>query len=151
MIQRIQTVYLAIAVIMFVFCCSMPLAEFEPQAMGASSTMYSLMLLDGDGSAKSFLPVAVFAVTVMAELVTIAALLGYRNRRAQIKLCSWAIALDLIWIAVFAAVVCTLKGESRVHQSFASSLPLIALVLTWLARRAVKKDEELVRSADRIR
>ena len=151
MIQRIQSVYLALAVIMLVLCCCMALVEFEPVGMGLPSTMYSLMLINGEGSVESYLPSVLFGVVVLAELVTVLAIMGYHNRRGQMKLCSLAMVFDLLWIVCFAGITFYLKGDATFHPCFASCLPVIALVLTWLARRAIKKDEELVRSADRIR
>ena len=151
MIQRIQTVYLALAVIMLVFCCCVPLADFEPVGMGLCSTMYSLMLIDGDGAVQSYLPAVLFALTVVTEIITIMAIMGYHNRHGQMKLCSVAMVFNLLWIIGYAVIAYLLKGEAKLHPCFASCLPVIAFVLTWLARKAIKKDDELVRSADRIR
>lgn len=151
MIQRIQTVYLTLAVIMLVFCCCMSLAEFEPVGMGLPSTMYSLMMINGEGTVESYLPSVLFGIVVVTEIVSVLAIMGYHNRRGQMKLCTLAMICNLLWIACFAGIAFMLKGDATVHPCFASCLPVIALVLTFLARRAIKSDEELVRSADRIR
>lgn len=151
MIQRIQTVYLALAVILLVLCCCMPLADFEPAGMGLSSTMYSLVFLSADGAIESYLPSVLFVIVVFTELTTITAIMGYNNRRRQMKTCSVAMILNLLWIIGYAVITYFLKGEDTLHPCFASCLPVLALILTWLARKAIKKDDDLVRSADRIR
>lgn len=151
MLQRIQTVYMALAVILLVLCCCMPLATFEPAGMGLSSVMYSLVLINGDGAIESYMPATLLVLVVIAEILSVYAMLGYKNRRSQILFCSFAVCFELLWIAAYAALVYFLKADATPHLAIAASFPLIAVLLTLMARRAIKKDEELVRSADRIR
>jgi len=42
-------------------------------------------------------------------------------------------------------------NESEIIYELGSFLPIIAAVFTFLASRSIKKDEDLIRSADRIR
>ena len=151
MIQRIQTVYLALAILMMVACCCLPLAEFEPVGMGFPAAMYSLVMLNSDGSIMSYLPCVLFAVTLIIELTLIFAIMGYGNRKSQMRKCCVAMTFEVLWLVCYAALSMMLKGDATFHPCFASCLPLIAFVLTILARRGIKKDDELVRSADRIR
>lgn len=151
MIQRIQTVYLALAVLLLVLCCCMPLAEFEPQGMGLPFVMYNLALLTGEGVAESYLPASLLLLVGITELVLISAIVGYRDRRKQMKTCGFAMFFELLWIAVYGVFALVLVPETTFHPCFSACLPVIALVLTWMAKRAIKKDDDLVRSADRIR
>jgi len=151
MIQRIQTVYLVLAAILLVLCCCMPLANFEPLGMGLPAVMYSLVELSKDGTILTYLPSVLFALVVLAEIATVVAIMGYKNRRSQMRTCSIAMILDLLWIVGYAVITFYLKGENTFHPCFAACLPVLALILTWLARKAIKKDDDLVRSADRIR
>ncbi len=109
------------------------------------------MLINGEGTVESYLPSVLFGIVVVTELVSVLAIMGYHNRRGQMKLCTIAMICNLLWVACFAGLTVMLKGDATVHPSFASCLPVIAFVLTFLARRAIKSDEELVRSADRLR
>lgn len=151
MIQRIQTVYLSLAVILLVLCCCMPLAEFEPEGMGLPYVMYSLVLLNGNHAVESYLPASLLVVVGIAELVMIAAIVGYRNRRKQMKTCVFAMFLHLVWLFNYGVFAFVLVPNTTFHVKLAACLPLVALLLTWMARRAIKKDDDLVRSADRIR
>ncbi len=151
--QRIQTVYIALTVILLVLCCCMPLALFEPQGMEFPSVMYSLVLIDGLGVIKSYCPMMLFVVTAVAVVALIFALAGYRNRRRQIKICRVALSLELLWIVMY-AVLCILylRGNTFIyHTRIAAFFPVAAIVLILLAIRGIKKDDELIRSADRIR
>ena len=41
--------------------------------------------------------------------------------------------------------------NANIHYTIFSVMPVISIILIYLAYRAIKRDEELVRSADRIR
>ena len=151
MIQRIQTVWLFLAVIALLLTCCLPLATFEPQGMGLPSTMYSLCLLSADAVALSLLPLCPFCLLVLAEAVTIFALFGYKNRKRQMTFCNIAMTLEVLWIAVYFIVAMMIQGDNSFKPCFGACLPLVALILTLMARKGVKHDEDLVRSADRIR
>ncbi len=151
MIQRIQTVYLALAVILLVLCCCMPLATFEPAGMGKPSVMYSLVIISGAGEMTSFLPTALFVVVVLAELVSIFAIMGYKNRRRQMKLCRLAAVLEILWLIGYAVAFFSVGDGLTPRVCLAASFPVIAIILTVMAHVAIKKDDDLVRSADRLR
>lgn len=151
MIQRIQTVYLVLAAILLVLCNCLPLAYFEPAGMGLPAVMYSTLELSGDRVILSILPSALAVILIVTGGVTSIAIVGYKNRRSQMRYCSVAMIFNLLWIIAYAGITYYLKGEDTLRPCFASCLPVIALILTWLARKAIKKDDDLVRSADRIR
>ncbi len=151
MIQRIQSVYIALAIVLPVVCCLMPLATFEPAGVGAYSVMYSMVLIDGSGAIKSYLPIVLFLLTILSELTLIAALFDYKHRRRQMSLCKVAIICELLWIAAYVVLCVYLREDYILHVKAVAFIPVVAIVLTLLAHRRIKKDEELVRSADRIR
>jgi hypothetical protein len=151
MIQRIQSVYLALAVILLVLCCCMPLATFEPIGMGKPSVMYSLVVINGNGTITSYLPILLFCILVIAEIILVFALLGYKNRRRQMSMCRGAMLAELLWIICYAGILYFCGEEFTPHISIAAFMPLIAFILTFMARRAIKKDDDLVRSAERFR
>jgi amino acid permease len=81
---------------------------------------------------------------------------GYRNRKAQGKLGRF---LYLFIIAVLLVTVMMLRSntealladESSTSYGFGFYMPVAALAFNFLANRAIKKDENLVRSVDRLR
>ncbi len=151
MLQRIQSVYLALAVILLVLCCCMPLALFEPEGMGFPRMMYSLVAINADGAIESYLPTALLLILVFAELFSVLALMGYKNRKKQMSMCSITIIIELLWVICYAGITFLLKGGDVFRPELAACFPVIAMILTIMARRAIKKDDDLVRSADRIR
>ncbi len=149
--QRVQTLYLALAVILLALCCMTPLAAFEPRGMGFPATMFSLALIGGDGSLATFLPAILFVLAVLSEVALLFALFGFKRRRRQMTLCKMAATLQILWIAAYVALVFFLRGESVLRLKIAAFFPLAALVLTILANRMIRKDDELVKSVDRLR
>lgn len=103
------------------------------------------------------LPWSVYALAAVGGLVGFAAVFLYKNRNTQAKVVASAQWLDLALILVLVVVLGTLSFDS---DRAAPTSPLIYIVLLLpvgayilfsLARRAVKKDIELVRSMDRLR
>lgn len=146
MLQRIQTVYLILTEIVYILLFFIPILGRSPGQTGKISGMY---LLD--------IPVllgAAFAVTALA----VATITQFRKRPLQIKLCNLGIALSLLVFGAVAAFPAFFSGESSAvkadfHTSYGIGIWLLPIpaVLFFLAGRAVKRDEELVRSADRLR
>ncbi len=56
-------------------------------------------------------------------------------------------ALRLLFVADTMAT----NLDQRLHYRYGSYLPLVSLLFTFLAVRFVKRDEALIRSADRLR
>ena len=128
----------------------MPLAAFEPAGMGMPATLYNLMLMGQDG-VLSYMPATLLVLMALSEVLLIVAVMGYRNRRAQMRTCAWAMAMQVLWLVNYAGYALWLVKDATFSPEFAACLPVVAFVFTWLAHKAIRKDEQLVRSADRIR
>ena len=92
---------------------------------------------------------ALLAVTIIIQAVTIAL---YKRRKVQMRLCCVAMVLLAVYFVVF--IVGELTKTGTVHLPIflrVAALPLVSLVFTWMSLHAIHADEELVRSADRIR
>ncbi len=78
----------------------------------------------------------------------------YKNRIKQIKIASISLFLSIMFYAVFAIYLWYTKDLIEYAFStisFGLILPAISVILNILAVKAIKADERLVRSADRIR
>lgn len=151
MIQRKQTLYLLAAFIVQAVCLCLPVARLVPDAMGVASEVYNLWVLTDEG-ARLFTPWPLFALLLVACPVSLGAIMLYKNRKVQAKLCLLNVFLLLIWYAFYIYLSTSLGGETEsFHVAFAASLPFVALLLTLLARQGIMADEKLVRSMDRIR
>lgn len=147
MIQRIQTVYLVISTILLGLLFLIPYAELAKDGM-IYLFNYRGISLDGalkyNGSAISIL----IGVLVILHAVII---LNYKNRIRQIRFLVLSILLMLGLFGMFFFFIYYSFGDAQVSYKVSIIFPLIAVILDYLALRAIGKDEALVRSIDRIR
>ena len=154
MIQRIQTVYLLIAEILIGALFFVPFAEIA----GKEGSIYRFdikgIYLEGVQKSEiiySSLPlVLLWAVSLILILATI---FLYKNRILQMRISTINIFIlpalcGLIFYYVWSGAKILLGVYSlTIYLVF----PLIASILIYLAKKAIAKDELLVRSIDRIR
>lgn len=151
MLQRIQTVYLLLSAVALFVCLCLPLASFEPQTMEDVTVIYNLWIQFPDGT-HSFVGVGLFVALAAAMILSVMNIFGYKNRRRQSRQCLMTMIVILLWSGLFAVVLSTQQPEgTTMTVLWGVCLPVVALVLQWMARHGILADEKLVRAADRIR
>lgn len=151
MIQRIQSIYLFLAAAALSCPLFLPLA----QASGDTTSMASLgdnFFTDGVYWAKESL--AWFGLFLLV-LGGLAGIFLYKNRKRQMQFTSGLFLGTLVLLGVLlgGGYQCArqLPLGSAAQISMGGIVILLAIPLLWLAHRSIKKDEELVRSSDRLR
>ena len=154
MIQRIQSIYLVLAGIFPAFTFFVPLVCFTSQDANKWLTINSLgydATLFPEMAGRHPYGMLVFAA--LAVILSWVAIFAFKNRKKQIKLVNWAITCNVMWIV--AAIGYSFFVSSRTATSISPELglcfPILALITQFLAKHAIKRDEALVRAADRIR
>lgn len=152
MIQRIQTLYLLAVAALMTTAVLTPLAYF---AAGAQE--YLLYAFSLEGGEASYSTIYMGVVVALAAIVPFVTIFLYKNRTLQIRLCAVELVL-LLGSAVFMGIYYYLGSRMFSQLEFSAQgfriaiiFPLVALILDYLAIRAIFKDEMLVRSLDRIR
>ncbi len=136
MIQRIQTLFLVIVAIAsgllpFVF------KLWEKTDGGAVYAEDNLWIL------LSFLTVAVLALIAIFQ---------FRKRQNQFVINRLNLIVNLFLLGFFVYQSLNLSGETTVSEKGIGMLiPVFSIVFLVLANRAIKKDEDLVKSVDRLR
>lgn len=149
MIQRIQTVYLLIVAILMVVMMSFPVGHFYTET--TVSDMTNLAVVAPDGSAN-YAPWALFAILVLVAVLALATIFLYKKRMFQIRLTLFSSIVLIGYYATLAAFVWgTLKECGSFTPSWTLCLPLVSIILNWLAIRAIGKDEMLVKAYERLR
>ncbi len=146
MIQRIQTVYLLIVGVLISQVFLFPFLTF----FNVEKTVAFNALTISTG--EYLFPLAIlFGLIVFIALLTI---FCYKKRLLQIRLTAVNSFLMLGSIGLTAYLAWemskSLVGYS-IHYNFTCIFPLIGIIFNYLALRAIRKDEALVRSANRIR
>ncbi|MBF4484562.1 transcription termination factor Rho [Flavobacterium piscis] len=137
MIQRIQTVYLILT-----FIATSVLMLFIP-----------LWTLKG-GALFYFNQDPIYNVIVgLSTMLTIVSIISYKKRQNQFVMNRLNIILNLILLGLFVYRSLNLSGETLAvsEKGIGMFLPIVAIVLLVLANKAIKKDEDLVKSVDRLR
>ncbi len=147
MIQRIQTVFLFLAALAFIALFQFPFAV-------------------SDVASKGFLQDKVFnifdnpiliALAGLGGLIALIAIFLFKNRPLQVRLTYLTIITGILLIV--AAVVLFLNesnsqqiiDKGQISDSIGLYMPVLGLIFGFLAARFIKKDEKVVRSADRLR
>lgn len=153
MIQRKQTLFLLIAVVLTIICVCLPLGSImtDNGPLGETSIVYNLWITNADGS-HSYMIWPLFAILLITCTISLTAIFSYRNRITQSRFCMFNMLLLFGWYVVFAVIV-FYQGDaaSQFKASLTSAIPAISIILHFMARKAILADEALVRSADRIR
>ena len=150
MIQPPQTYLLLLASVASIVCLCLPLGSFEPQAMGVNFVMYNLAVMLGTGADYSVC--GLFGLLVLSTIISVATIFLYNNRILQIRLCACNLFLLVAWYIVLGAMTRNvISADTTFHLKFAVCLPAVAIILNFMSRKAILRDERKVRSADRIR
>ena len=157
MIQRIQTLYLMLVTLLMVVTLVCPLVYIGVD--GHQVTLSAFTISDAEG-VLSYASAWLGAVLAMATLLPFVTIFLYKNRPLQIRLCGVECVLllgSVVLVGAFTYSVCNnIFADFDITWSnlafrFPIIMPLVSLVLTPLAMRAILRDELLVRSLDRIR
>ncbi|MCP2028975.1 cell division protein FtsW (lipid II flippase) [Flavobacterium sp. HSC-32F16] len=138
MLQRIQTVYLILT-----FVVTGVLMFFTP--------LWTL----NTGKPFYFMQDQVYTIILgLSTMLTIISIISYKKRQNQFVMGRLNIILNLILLGLFVYRSLNLSGETVnavSEKGIGMFLPIVAIVLLVLANKAIKKDEDLVKSVDRLR
>lgn len=143
MIQRIQSIYLLLA---GVFSGGLTFA-FSLWT-NTKGVQYIIDLFSGASILEKMIPV-LFLGSALLSIVTI---FMYANRKLQFVLVRINILINLLLLGLLVYVSQTLSGETLVSEKgIGMFIPVVVVLLLFLANKAIKKDEDLVKSVDRLR
>jgi hypothetical protein len=161
MIQRIQTLYLFIASISLAIMFFLPIYTFQEKANDGSMMDVKLTLQGrfekSMGTENFVLTKPNWAKSLMALAIGLGlfvAIFRYNDRKKQLRIARVMIILTFAFIGtmLYGAYNTVNNGTAvNIVTGYAVFCPSISIVFTALAARAIKKDEELVSSADRLR
>lgn len=155
MIQRKQTLFLLIAAALMVTAFFMPLARFFGE--GHEITLTSMEVLDTthpDMAQPLFKTVCLAILIGLSALLPLLTIFLYKKRFLQLRLCFTEIVLLLGAQGFIVYHVYHLyKSMETVTWKFgiSSIFPLLAIFFVALAMRGIVKDQQLIKSLDRIR
>jgi len=157
MIQRIQSVYLFLAVVALGAMFFFPLASF----IGGDKDQLILYIYqlvsevpDSNPDVPSWF---IFPNLILASLSLVLSFVStflFKNRKLQMNIVRIVIILVLILIGVFFfyyAVELEKISGIAAHYEIGAYMPLIAFVFLILAYRGIMADEKFIRNTERLR
>lgn len=155
MIQRIQSLYLFISSVLVLLWYFMPLAEIVTNESSYNFSIYGIK--NPEENTWMYHTIIISIIAFLASLGTLATIFLYKNRKQQIKASQFLLLLYTALITSAFLLIdkskstLPLNNDILVNHKLSMMFPLISLVLIFMAIKAIKKDDELVRSADRLR
>lgn len=160
MIQRIQSVYLALATLTSAILLfpidKMPLAKFYGDSLTLHlHSLYIENLVPGEASPFNlYFTWPLFAALLLITILAFISIFLYKNRSTQLMWIKINIFISIFVLGGYFFGYIPMLEEKLATQaiySFTSFLPALILLFLVLAFRSVKKDDKLVKSMDRIR
>jgi len=161
MIQRVQSIFLLVATIVPIVLILIPLGYVDTDLARYVYNSISLKEMCPDGVSVIRLYYLAFCLALTAGLSCFA-IFRYKNRVKQMQTVSFTMIIFLITLLLILWIcpdIVFKKFFSARMEDFMftfNTVPLLILIIVealclFLANRFIKKDEELVRSADRLR
>ncbi len=136
MIQRIQTLYLLVAT----------------GVAGGLPFVFNLWKTTNDAVVYALDQPLLLGGFVLSAVLNLTSIFMFKNRKSQFVINRLAIILNFILLIALVYGSLNLPGEAAVSEKgIGMFLPIISIVLLVLANKAIKKDEDLVKSVDRLR
>ncbi len=135
MLQRIQTVYLALTLIV------------------SGVLPFVFPLWSEGGKAVYFMQSPLYSVFFgLGTTLALLSLLTFKKRQQQFVINRLNMILNLILLGLFLYRSLSVSGgEQSPEKGIGMFLPIVSIVFLVLANKAIKKDEDLVKSVDRLR
>jgi len=136
MLQRIQTVYLIVSALI----------------IGALYYWFPMVLDEAGNSVIERNEPLVLGLILVSVVLAVISIFNFRKRKLQFVINRLNIISNFVLLGVFVYRSLTLSGETLVSEKgIGVLLPIISIVFLVLANKAIQRDEDLVKSVDRLR
>ena len=142
MIQRIQSLFLLGVVILSIVLMYVPVYELVNE---------NVPLTPPDGTEVANTTFTIFNSAILAIIngavcaLALVSIFLYKNRNLQVR------AINLALLLFLSADSMSTTLQAKVHYLYGTYIPVILAIFLFAAIRYIKRDEALVRSADRLR
>ena len=152
MLQRIQTIFLLLVALCMLLVLFFPFWTGGVNASGEEMSLTAWKFTSGEREV-AFPYVLIATLAIASVVVAIIEISKYKNRLLQIKLgaLNSLLMAGTLGLAVFFYRDIIGEAANQGEYGFGLWLPAIAMICNVIANRFIRKDERLVRSADRIR
>lgn len=151
MIQRIQSIYLLVATALVLIFYMFPIAVFVTPAFPYEFYSCHLTHPENLNPPITLFPLAL--LPIFSGILSVISIFMFKKRKLQMRL--GKINMLILFTTIVFMFMYIYKIDSllsgTVTYGFSGIFPVIAFGMVLMANRAIKSDDDLVRSADRIR
>lgn len=147
-IQRIQSVYLLIAIILMAVFAFFPALSFQ---LGGRDFVYGA--LEAGKVGVTHIDPLMLMLIILIVFLAIVDIFLFKNLQRQMTVCFVDIIIGLamlVAIGVQACVIGSRDGVSMIWQWYLI-LPVLSVIFLMLAHKAMSNDKKKLRDADRLR
>ncbi len=147
-IQRIQSVYLLIAIILMAVFAFFPALSFQ---LGGRDFVYGA--LEAGKVGVTHIDPLMLMLIILIVFLAIVDIFLFKNLQRQMTVCFVDIIIGLamlVAIGVQACVIGSRDGVSMIWQWYLI-LPVLSIIFLMLAHKAMSNDKKKLRDADRLR
>lgn len=161
MIQRKQTIFLILVAVSSIFLFAADAALFHGQVQIAGSEVHDFNISVGKtvfltNPVKAFASNNIVYALIVNVILSVLAIFSFRKLALQLRLTAYNfLFMALAMFYIFYALYRLSDSTDMVLQSYtagwALSIPFLMIIFNFLALRGIRKDIELLASADRLR
>lgn len=156
MIQRKQSLFLLLTGIVIIISIFNSFIDFISEK--GIISVYAFSIHDNNSGLldEQVSILTLGATLIIIALINISAIFLYTKRPLQIRIIRYALLLKIAILAILGYYTYLLSSTTdyisfSISPQIGSVLLVISILLDWLSISAIKKDENLIRSIDRIR
>ena len=142
MIQRIQSIYLLLVIFL-----SIGAPFFFKLWVEADNEVFAFDLFAYESILYKLVPISII-ISALLALITI---FRYNDRQQQFVLGRIIILINLFLLGILIYLSLNIPGEIFSEKGIGMFIPSIVILFAVLANKAIRKDENLVKSVDRLR
>lgn len=170
MIQRRQTVYLFLTAALLVITFFVPLGTFIGEKDSLVLYIYKIeSLVPGlDLAFSPYFVLPLFSLVTLVIVIALITIFMYKKRRVQLLLVRFMLLLLLFYIGIYFFYYLdvleansgglasydygiTIPETNIIIPTIIFTLPVVSGILLFMASYGIKRDEKLIKSADRLR
>ena len=158
MLQRIQTLLLAVVAIAMLVTTALPIWEKSSAALNEKVTLtsYALEYFKGTASVSSENTMVIVILAIISACIAAFSITQYKKRMLQMTLglinsILIAVVLGYTFYQVFKVGIPMFEPENQGSYGTGFFSTVLAMLSNMIANRFIRRDEMLVKSADRMR
>lgn len=158
MLQRIQTLLLAVVAIAMLATTALPMWEKSSAALNEKVTLtsYALEYFKGTASTGSTNTMVIIILAIISACIAAFSITQYKKRMLQMTLglinsILIAVVLGYTFYQVFKVGIPMFEPENQGSYGTGFYATVLAMLCNMIANRFIRRDEMLVKSADRMR